>query len=438
MTRRGGVGGVNIAKARGAQMAQAIVGGRVIDGTGRDPIPHGAVLIDDGRVVEVGAERVIRIPRGAAVLDAAGRTVLPGFIDCHVHTSYRARDVRTHLLNPPTYNILRSTEILRDTLAGGVTTARDTGGADAGFKKAIEEGIIAGPRLLVSIVMMSQTGGHGDCWVPAGFRVPKRTWLPDGIADGVDQVRRLARELLMAGADFLKLCATGGITSVTDDYDEPQFTVDELRAAVTEAAMRRKRVAVHAEGLEGIKNALGAGVYSIEHGWFMDEECLELMRRQGTWWVPTLALVPRSRQRHGVDQARGPAPLAEEHRKDEEVYQRQLRQIPLWKEAFRRGVKIAMGSDQSHRLLTGENLVELEYMVQCLGMSPMQAIVAATKAAAECLERRELGTIEPGKIADVVVAEGDPLEDIRLLGDAKRIHLVMKGGVPYRNELGAA
>jgi imidazolonepropionase-like amidohydrolase len=419
-------------------MAQAIVGGRVIDGSGRDPIPRGAVLLDQGRVVEVGAESVIRIPRGAEVLDAAGRTVLPGFIDCHVHSSYRARDIRAHLLNPPTYNILRSTEILRDTLAGGVVTARDMGGTDAGFKRAIEDGIVVGPRLLVSIVMMSQTGGHGDCWVPAGFRVPKRTWLPDGVADGVDQVRGLARELLMAGADFLKLCATGGITSVTDDYDDAQFTVDEMRAAVAEAAARRKRVAVHAQGVEGIKNALRAGVYSIEHGWFMDEECVELMRRQGTWWVPTLALVPRSRQRRGADQAWGTAAPAEEHRKDEEVYQRQLRQIPLWKEALRRGVKVAMGSDQSHRLLTGQNLVELEYLVQCLGMSPMQAIVAATKAAAECLERRELGTIEPGQIADVVVVDGDPLDDIRVLGDAKRIHLVMKAGVAHRNELGAA
>ena len=416
-------------------MIQAIVGGRVIDGSGRDPISRGVVIVDGERIAAVGPEASVQVPRGAETLDAAGRTVLPGFIDCHVHATYRARDVRAHLLNPPTYNVLRSTAILRDTLMCGITTARDTGGADPGFRQAIDEGIVAGPRLLVSIVMMSQTGGHGDCWVPAGLRVPKRTWLPDNIADGVDQVRRLARELLMQGADFLKLCTTGGITSVTDDFDESQFTVEEIRAAVSEAATRRKRVAVHAEGLAGIRNALRAGVYSIEHGWFMDEECVELMRAQGTWWVPTLALVPLARRRRGTDQAWGKAQLAEERRKDDDVHERQLRQIPLWKDAVAKGVKVAMGSDQSHRLLTGENLVELEWMVQSLGMSPMQAIVASTRTAAECLERPDLGTLEAGKLADVVIVDGDPLDDVRALGDAKRIHLVMKAGVAHKNHL---
>ena len=416
-------------------MIQAIVGGRVIDGTGRDPIARGAVVIDAGRVRDVGGEASVQIPRGARVFDAAGRTVLPGFIDCHVHCTYRARDIRRHLLNSPTYNVLKSTSILRETLECGVTTARDMGGADPGFRQAVEEGVIAGPRLLVSIVMMSQTGGHGDCWVPAGFRVPRRAWLPNNVADGVDGVRKLARELLMAGADFLKICATGGITSVTDDYDEAQFTVDELKAAVNEAATRKKRVAVHAEGVAGIKRALRAGVYSIEHGWFMDEECVDLMLRQQTWWVPTLALVPLSRDRRMKDKAWDTAQLGEEARKDEEIYRKQLDQAPLWKHAVAKGLRVAMGTDQSHRLLTGENLVELEFMVKHLGMSPMQAIVASTKTAAECLERLELGTLEPGKLADVVVVDGNPLDDIRVLGDAKRIHLVMKGGQPYLNRL---
>ena len=416
-------------------MVLAIVGGTVIDGTGRDPIPKGGLLIRGGRIIAVGPESSLQIPRGAQVLDTAGRTILPGFIDCHVHCTYRARDLRDHLLNPATYNILRSTSILKATLECGVTTARDTGGADAGFRKAVEEGIIVGPRLLVAIAMVSQTGGHGDCWVPAGLRLPKRAWLPNNIADGVDAVRRVARELLMAGADFLKLCATGGITSVTDDYGEPQFTVEEIRAAVYEAEARRKRVAVHAEGLAGIKNALQAGVYSIEHGWFMDDECVDLMLKQRTWWIPTLALVPRSRQRRMEDKAWDQAQLGEEDRKDEEIYQRQLKQVPLWKRAVEKGLRVAMGTDQSHRLLTGENLVELEFMVTHLGMAPMQAIVSATKTAAECLERPELGTLEPGKVADVVVLDGNPLDDVRLLGDPARIHLVMKEGAPYKNRL---
>jgi imidazolonepropionase-like amidohydrolase len=414
---------------------QAVAGGTLIDGTGRDPVPGGVVLVEDGRIVRAGPAAAVALPAGARVIDAGGRTVLPGVIDCHVHVTYRSRDVRQHLLNPPTYNLFRSLPILRATLECGVTTARDAGGADAGFRQAVAEDVVVGPRLLVGIVMISQTGGHGDAWVPAGFRVPRRTWLPGNVADGVEEVRRLARQLLMAGADFLKLCATGGITPVTDSWEEPQFTVEELRAAVDEAAARRKRVAVHAEGLPGIRNALRAGVHSIEHGWFLDEECVDTMLRQRTWWVPTLALVPLSRERRLRDAAWDRAQLGEEHRKDEEIYQRQLAQVPLWQDAVRRGLRVAMGTDQSHRLLTGENLVELAYLVDWLGMSPMEAIVAATARAAECLERPDLGTLEPGKRADLLVADGDPLADVRALGDAARIRLVMKDGRVYKDTL---
>ncbi len=418
-------------------MIQAIVGGTLIDGTGKDPIPRATIVVEDGRVTAVGSESSLAVPRGAAVLDAAGRTILPGFIDCHVHATYRARDMRAHLLNPPTYNVLKSTEILRRTLECGVTTARDTGGADAGFRQAIAEGVVAGPRLIIAIAMITQTGGHGDCWVPAGLRLPKRTWLPDNVADGPDAVRRVARGMLMAGADFLKVCATGGITSVTDDFDEPQYTVEEIRAAVEEAAARHRRVAVHAEGLTGIKNALRAGAYSIEHGWFMDDECVDLMLAQRTWWIPTLALVPLSCRRRLVDRSWNAAQLAEEDRKEEAIYQRQLRQRPLWRDAVRRGMRVAMGTDQSHRLLTGENLVELEFMVEQLGLSPMQAIVAATREAAACLERPDLGTLEAGKVADVLVVDGRPLDDIRILADPERVHLVMKAGIAHKDWLGA-
>ena len=416
-------------------MAQAIVGGTVIDGLGGDPIEKGVVLIEDGRFAKVGPESAIDIPREAAVLDAAGRTVLPGFIDTHVHTTYRARDMRQHLLNTQTYNVLRSTTILRETLEAGITTVRDMGGADAGFREAVADGLVPGPRLLISIIMMSQTGGHGDCWVPAGMRVEKRRWLPSAVADGMDGVRRKVRETLMAGADFIKICTGGGITSVTDSWDEPQYSIDEIKTAVAEAAAKNKRVAAHAEGLLPIRRALAGGVHSLEHGWFMDEEAIDQMLVQGTWWVPTLALVPESVEHRKKDSAWSQQQLGQEEQKDNEIYNKMLAHKEVWHEAHRRGLKIAMGTDQSHRLLVGENMVELGYMVDWIGMSPMEVIVASTSKAAECIERPELGALEAGRIADVLVVDGDPLEDVRVLEDRERLHLIMQGGVAYKNRL---
>jgi imidazolonepropionase-like amidohydrolase len=416
---------------------KAIAGGRVIDGFGGDPIDNGVVLVDDGRISRVGSAETVPLPRGAEVIDASGFTVMPGIVDCHVHGTYRARDMRQHLLNTPTYNVLRSTQILEETLACGVTTARDMGGADAGFREAINDGLIHGPRLLISIVMISQTGGHGDYWVPAGMRIAKRAWLPDPVADGVDDLRRLVRHVLAAGADFVKICSTGGITSVADSWDEPQFTVDELRVAVTEAAAKRKRVAVHAEGLDGIRMALDAGVHSVEHGWFIDEECIDRMVEQGTWWVPTLALVPLSVERRKADPQWSSQQMGKEDAKDTEINERmQNEQVPIWREAVRRGVKIAMGTDQSHRLLVGENMVELEFMVDSLGMSPMEVIVASTSRAAECIEQPDVGALEAGRLADVLVVDGDPTEDVRVLQERERLKLIMKDGVAYRNRLG--
>ncbi len=418
-----------------AEEVVAIVGGRVIDGLGCDPIEKGTILIERDRITAVGKDSDVSIPRGARVADAAGRTVLPGMIDCHVHSTYRARDIRKHLTNTPTYNVLRSTHILEETLACGVTTARDMGGADAGFREAIADGLIKGPRLLISIVMISQTGGHGDSWVPAGVRLQKRAWLPSGVCDGPDEMRKLVRTLLMAGADFIKICTTGGITSLTDSWDEPQFAADEIRTAVAEAAAKRKRVAVHAEGLDGIRNALCADIYSLEHGWFMDEQCVDQMIERGIWWVPTIALVPLSVERRKNDPAWSSQQLAKEDDKDAAIYQAMQKQIPLWKEAVKRGIKVAMGTDQSHRLLVGENLVEMEFMVKWLGMSEMEVIVSSTSGAARCIERPELGALAPGRVADVLVVDGDPLQDIAVLQHRDRLHLIMKDGKPYRNLL---
>ena len=416
-------------------MLAAIVGGTLIDGMGGDPIRSGVVVIEDGRIIAAGSEKNVAIPAKAQRLDATGRTILPGFIDCHVHGTYRARDMRQHLLNAPTYNVLRSIDIFRETLACGITTARDMGGADAGFRAAIEEGLIDGPRLLISLGMISQTGGHGDYWVPADMRIQKRAWLPNTVADGVEEIRRVVRELLMRGADFIKICATGGITSITDSWDEPQFTIEEIRTAVEEAAARKRRVAVHAEGIDGIRNAVQAGIHSLEHGWFIDEACVDKMIEMNTWWVPTLALVPLSMKKRGDDKSWAGHQMGQEDVKDRQIYDLMQAQIPVWKEAVRRGVKVAMGTDQSHRLLVGENMVELEFMVNWLGMTPMEVIVASTSKAAECIERPELGALVVGKVADILVVDGDPLDDIKIMQERARLHLVMKAGKAFTNKL---
>lgn len=416
-------------------MLTAIVGGTLIDGLGGDPIRSSVVVIENGRIIASGSESNVAIPAGAKRLDASGRTVLPGFIDTHVHGTYRARDMRQHLLNTPTYNVLRSIDIFRETLACGITTARDMGGADAGFRTAIEEGLIDGPRLLISLGMISQTGGHGDYWVPADMRIQKRAWLPNTVADGVEEIRRVVRELLMRGADFIKICATGGITSITDSWDEPQFTIEEIRTAVEEAAAKKRRVAVHAEGVDGIRNAVQAGIHTLEHGWFLDEECADKMIEMDTWWVPTLALVPLSMKKRTDDKSWAGHQMGQEDVKDKQIYDLMQAQIPIWKDAVRRGVKVAMGTDQSHRLLVGENMVELEFMVDWLGMTPMEVIVASTSKAAECIERPELGVIAAGKVADILVVDGDPLADICVMQQRDRLHLVMKAGKAFTSKL---
>ena len=416
-------------------MPTAITGGPLITGLDKEPISRGTVLLEEEVIVAAGPADTTPIPREATVLDAGGATILPGIIDCHVHSTYRSRDIKQHLLNTPTYNVLKSVEILRETLACGVTTAREMGGADAGFRDAVHQGIVPGPRLLVSIVMISQTGGHADYWVPAGMRIPKRTWLPDPVADGPDAVRRLVRFVLMAGADFVKICATGGITSATDHWDEPQFSCDELTVAVAEAAAKRKTVAVHAEGREGIRNALEAGIHSLEHGWFIDEECVARMIERGVWWVPTLALVPLSIERRGKDTNWANMQLADEGSKDAEIYGKMQEQIPLWKDAVRRGVKVAFGTDQSHRLMVGENLAEMRFMVDWLGMSPMEVILSATSRAAECIGRADVGALAPGRKADILVVDGDPLSDITVLERRENLKLVMQGGKPFTNLL---
>ena len=398
--------------------------GTLIDGTGREPLSDAAVLIRDNRIGAVGPSGTLSLPADVDhVIDAAGGTILPGFIDTHVHLVLEDFSIERQMTTPFSLRFYRSVDIMRRTLEAGITSVRDAGGADAGLRQAVETGVVPGPRVQISTAVLTITGGHVDYWMRSGDEfhlLPPYPGFPDGRCDGVDGVRRKVREVLRAGADVVKICSTGGVMSPTDHPAFVQFSPEELDVIVREAACRRgTKVMAHAQGAEGIKNAVRAGVHSIEHGIYLDDEAIDLMLEHGTFLVPTL-LAPLAVLETGQE---GGMP---EHavRKAQEVMEAHSDSIGRAHEA---GVKIAMGTDAGV-MRHGTNLRELGLMVE-VGMTPMEAIVATTQTAAECLGwQDQVGTVEAGKLADVAIASTDPLQDIRSLEDVDNIVVVIKDG----------
>ena len=398
--------------------------GTLIDGNGGRPVSDAVVLIDDNRIRAVGPSDAVRLPEADVVeIDARGGFVLPGFIDVHVHLMCEGYDLEEELTTPFSLNFFKAIEYMRRTVEAGVTSVRDGGGADLGVKQAVEQGLVLGPRMQISITALSITGGHGDGWLPSGVDItyPAYPGCPDGRCDGVDGVRRKVREVLRAGADVIKVCTTGGVLSPTDHPDFTQFTLDELAAMVQEGTYRRGvKVMAHASGLEGIKNAVRAGIHSIEHGDNLDDETIELMLERGTYLVPTLLATAGI-----LEDAETAGTMPEwSKRKMREVAE--IHRASMTR-AYKAGVRIAMGTDAGvgrH----GTNLRELGLLCS-IGMSPMEAILAATKVAAGCLGWEDrVGTLEPGKLADVVVCKADPLADIHSLVDVDNISIVIKDG----------
>jgi imidazolonepropionase-like amidohydrolase len=306
---------------------------------------------------------------------------------------------------------------------------RDASGSPLSFKMAIAQGLIPGPRMRISIVALSQTGGHGDGMMPSGVN-PRplggrgHEW-PENVVDGPHEVRRAVREILRAGADFIKLCSTGGVMSPSDEPAHTQFTPEEIAVMVYEARAAGKTCMAHAQGTQGIKNAVLAGVESIEHGIWLDDEVIGEMKRRGTFLVPTL-VAPLWVLRH-AERAPGSV-LPQAVRKTKEVIDDHR---VSFTRAVQAGLRIALGTDSGvgHH---GSNAEELERMVEG-GMTPMQAIVAATKTASECVRMsQDVGTLEPGKLADVLIVDGDPLADIRVLQDKDRIAMIMQGGRQHK------
>ncbi len=410
----------------------AILAGRVVDGTGRDPLEQGVVLVEEGRITRMGPRAQVSMPREVNVVDADRMTVLPGLIDCHVHLGLQEQiDLARTLMTPPALNFLYCVPNARATLEAGVTTVRDAGLTPAGVRLAVERGLFPGPRMRVAVSILSQTGGHADATMPCGAPVSIASGFDraEGIVvDGVDQMRRAVRATLRAGADWVKLCASGGVLSPSDEPTSAQFTVEEIQAAVYEAAEQGKRCMAHAISNRGIKNALRAGVVSIEHGCYLDEEAVELMKRHGAYLVPTLVAL-RDILRTAEENPKAiPAAMVAKARV---VVEHHRRSFEL---AVRSGVKIAMGTDSAvgrH----GQNARELGLMVEG-GMSPMDAIVASTARASELMMLSDaVGTLQPGRWADLLVVDGDPLSNINVLADPACVRMVLKAGVTVRNTL---
>ena len=397
-------------------MRTVFTGGRVFDGTGA-PAADADVLFEDARIIQVGSGL-----DGDVAVDVAGKMLLPGLFDTHVHVAMRYEDFdEAVIMNEPfSLKFHRMAQTLRTTIGLGITTVRDAAGADAGLRAAVEEGTLVGPRIQISVQMLSMTGGHSDAWLPSGL---PGMWgleypgMPSGVCDGVDGVSRKTREMIRAGADVIKIAASGGFLSPSDDPREPNFSQDEIDAIVRTAGDLGTPVMAHAHGAEAIKRAVRAGVRSIDHGTFLDEECIELMLEHGTWLVPTLTAGDTT------DELANDPRIAKAVR--DKLRSLGRPELEMFERAAAAGVKVAMGTDcpvAPH----GTNLHELQLMAEH-GFTPTQALVAATSSAADLMGLADqLGTLEPGKRADLVVVDGDAFEFSTL---KDRIEQVWKDGV---------
>jgi imidazolonepropionase-like amidohydrolase len=415
----------------GQQKHTLIHNGTLIDGNGGEPIRNGAVLVEDGRITAVGSLASLDVPQDAARIDAGGGVILPGLIDTHVHLMFEVSSIGEMIVTPFSFNFYKSVRHLQATIDAGITTVRDAGGADLGLKQAVEDGVVVGPRTQISITALGITGGHTDGWQASGVVMrlfQHHPGMPSGICDGVEEVRKKVREVLRAGAEVIKVCTTGGVLSPTDHPEFTQYSPEELAVLVQEGQYRRGvRVMAHAQGAEGVKNAIRAGIHSIEHGIYLDDEAIDLMLNAGTFLVPTL-LAPLSVVEIGESTGKMPEYGLRKAKETIEIHRESIAR------AYSAGVKIAMGTDAGV-MPHGTNLRELGLMCD-IGMSPMEALVATTKVAAECLGWEDrIGTLETGKLADVVVAKTDPLADIRSLENPDNIALVMKEGAVFKNLL---
>jgi imidazolonepropionase-like amidohydrolase len=412
--------------AQGSGPAIVLKAARMFDGNSATLTSPGLVVIAGNKIIGVGV--AARIPGGAQTIDLGNATLLPGFIDAHTHLSsnyvedWNAEELN-QLKKPVPELTLDAIANVRATLLAGFTTTRDVGSdhfIDIGLRNAIRTGKIEGPRMLVAVHAIGATGGHCD---QTGFRYNlfgRETGPEDGVVNGADEARRAVRLNIKYGADVIKTCATGGVLSATDEVDTPQLTQEELNALVDEAHALRRKTAAHAHGAAGAKRAIRAGIDSIEHGSFLDDEALDMMKQRGTVLVPTLTATwwIGDRLEHGTYY---PPQIAAKARAAIAAVNQ------MFQKALAKGVIIGFGTDAAvypH----GRNAQEFIQMVKN-GMQPIEALRSATSTDAKLLGVADRGALEPGKLADVIAVPGDPTVDITA---TQRVSFVMKDGVVYK------
>ena len=402
-------------------MRTALIGGVLIDGSGGPPRRDTTLLIEGTKIVDVSQQRAFG-PE-VRIVDLGGRTVMPGLIDCHIHFAHWGMNLIAYQQQSLMLLAAETVAALRTTLEAGCTTARDLGGLDAGFREAVAKGLIAGPRLHCSLVIVSPTNGIVDATTVQGLPSPVVPGMPRPECNGPYGVRAKVREVLRQGADVIKIATSGGVSSAKLHPKRPIFTAEEVEAIVDEAHMAGVPVCCHALGGPGVLTAVRAGVDTIEHGGWLDDACIEEMVRRRTWYVPTFAVY------------RWHATLGPQF-KQERARAMNQHHIESFRRALQAGVRIAMGTDAGGYGY-GDNGLEPVLMVEA-GMTPAQAIEVSTRRSAECMGiADEVGTLARGKEADLIVLDADPLADIGVLRETKHRALVMKGGAAVTGPLAA-
>ena len=407
---------------------KALLGADMIDGTGGPVLKDSAVLIDGERITEVGPRAAVTLPPGTEEINLSGLTLLPGLIDTHDHLAHKnySLDSRWEIEEPASLHHLKTARAIEESLAAGYTCIRDAGGLDAGFKFAVDQGLLNGPRLLTSVAIVSPTGGIGDRVAGSGHRSPFNNdpMHPDGVANGPDSIRALVRELVRVGADVIKFATTGGASSRAGHGPKDiAFGPDEVKALVAEAKSQEKYTMCHAVGGPGLRMCIEAGVGSVEHACYLaeDPDLAKMMADKNVFFTPTFEVY----EFHSTISA---PHIIERTKQLMQIHQDSLHL------AVSAGVKVSAGTDAGG-FVHGDNAREIELMVE-RGLSNMQAIQTATGWAAECIgEEKNFGTVREGKYADFLVVDGDPLKDISVIRNKDRIKMVMKGGVAYIDRL---